>query len=375
MLVTYKSLQDFFEEVAPSNLAEDWDNSGIQIKRDREEIEKILVGLDPSLTFIDRGIELEADLLLTHHPLLFESLDQINEASLTGKKVVKLIENDLDLYSMHTTFDHSENGLSNSLADKLNLSGAGVLKPLTEVTLLRLILYVPISYEEKLTSALLQAGVGNVGNYKNSYYRNGVNGYFEPEQGANPQADASKGGGPTRESRLEFILSPHLRNKALSVIHKIHPYEQPAYSIEKTERVDPDVGLGRTGTLERSCTLPEIIELVQESFDLLRGDFKVTGSLANPTRRIAVSPGAGGAAINPAIKSGAEVFITGELDYHERLDCYERGLVVIEIGHYNAEVSFVSLLADRLKNFSNGELDVYKYLEGTRVERQRKETT
>ncbi len=109
-LVRYSTLLEFLEEIAPPYLESKWDNSGPQVTPDQENIDKILIGLDPSLELIEKGVRKEADLLLTHHPLIFSSLKNLDQESLTGQKIFSLIHNRMGLISIHTPFDQSEKG-------------------------------------------------------------------------------------------------------------------------------------------------------------------------------------------------------------------------------------------------------------------------
>ncbi len=283
-----------------------------------------------------------------------------------GGKLFQLIDAGLDLISIHTPFDHSSIGLSEALAQRLELQSTRVLKPVHDAKLLRLVVFVPQEVESELVTALHEVGLGSVGNYSEGYYRVESEGFFTPDDSASPASGESGNREATEESRLEFTLSPDLKERAISTLREVHPYEEPAYSIEETERLNPEVGLGRVGSTTRPLDLDGVVGLVSESLEVPREEIRITGDLERRINRLAVSPGSGGAATRPTLNSPAPVLITGELDYHERLDAYEEGLVVLELGHFHSEKIFVPHLTELFdEEFSRSDLVIYQYMEGT----------
>ncbi|MBS3812248.1 Nif3-like dinuclear metal center hexameric protein [Candidatus Bipolaricaulota bacterium] len=368
-MVSYRAIQVFLEEAAPPYLEEEWDNSGFQVKRDRDEVERLLVGLDPTRDLIQYGVNRDVELIITHHPLIFNSLEGLEEGTLVGSKLLQLIDNQIDLVSIHTPFDHSARGLSDALAERLGLRSSRVLKPVRGGNLLRMIVFVPPAHEAEVVDALQAVGLGSLGNYSNSYYRVRSEGFFTPSESATPARGARGKGESTAEARLEFILSPDLKDRAVSALMEVHPYEEPGYSIEETERINPEVGLGRIGHTTRPLGLEDVVDLVTESLNTKVDEMKITGEPDGPITTLAVSPGAGGAGLYPAINSEAGALVTGELDYHERMDAYEEGLVVVEIGHFHSEKIFVPRLTELFEEeFSRSELEIFQYMEGTRGE-------
>jgi len=365
LLVTYKAIQEFLDYIAPPYLEEEWDNSGIQIKHNLQKVNTLLIGLDPTLDFVRKGIEDNADILISHHPLFFNPLTGIDTTSLIGKKVAELVSNQIGLLSIHTPFDLAENGLSQALAEKLNLRSIHTLQSSDVARLLRLVVFVPKSYENEITSGLLGLGLGKVGKYKNSYYRSDSEGFFEPSESASPDVGKTDQKQCTKESRLEFLLKPQLKGRAISKLLDIHPYEEPAYTLEKTERIDWDVGLGRTGQLKKPTDYNQVIHFIRTSFNVKENEIIKTGKPGKPINTIAVSPGAGGSSIKPALSAGVDLLVTGELDYHERLEAEETGLAVLELGHYNSEKIFVPWLSQLLEEeFSESKLKIHQYLGG-----------
>lgn len=93
------------QELAPSHYAMSWDNSGFLIGRSDSKIRKIGVALDATNEVIDKAIEDGIDLLVTHHPIIFSSIKQVNDETFLGRKILSLIEHHISVYAMHTNYD------------------------------------------------------------------------------------------------------------------------------------------------------------------------------------------------------------------------------------------------------------------------------
>lgn len=104
------------EKVAPVNLAEEWDNVGLLIGDKKNEVSGILISLDCDESSVDFAIKNNLNLIITHHPVIFKCLKKINESN---KSIIKLIQNNISLYSAHTNFDNCSRSMNNYIADKL----------------------------------------------------------------------------------------------------------------------------------------------------------------------------------------------------------------------------------------------------------------
>ncbi|MCM1536889.1 MAG: Nif3-like dinuclear metal center hexameric protein [bacterium] len=114
------------EELAPPHYAEEWDNVGLLTGRRDKEIGKVMVAVDATSDVIEQARRAGADLLLTHHPLLFRAQKRICSDDFIGKRLLRLIQSDICYYAMHTNFDVM--GMADAAADELGLKSPGVLK-------------------------------------------------------------------------------------------------------------------------------------------------------------------------------------------------------------------------------------------------------
>ena len=128
----------FIEGIAPPSMAEGWDNCGLLCGRKDRELKKILVALDPFRTVIDEAIALKADLIVTHHPLIFrDKLMAVNEDTEAGRCVLELIEHGIAAINAHTNLDMAPGGVNEVLAKTLGLMNMEIVDPVDNYGLLR----------------------------------------------------------------------------------------------------------------------------------------------------------------------------------------------------------------------------------------------
>ena len=121
-------IDDFIREVeniAPLELQESWDNSGIQIRAGNNEISKVLVALEINERVIDEAIGAGADMILTHHPLIFREIKSVDSNDVIGNHIVKLIRRGISVYSSHTPFDKCIGGNNDYLGSILGIEDIG----------------------------------------------------------------------------------------------------------------------------------------------------------------------------------------------------------------------------------------------------------
>jgi dinuclear metal center YbgI/SA1388 family protein len=140
----------FLDIILRKELAFETDNSGFLIGRPDKDIKKILIALDATDEVADEAVELQAGLLLVHHPLIYDSLKSITSKEKIQSKILKLVENGIAVYAAHTGYDIMPGGLNQLIAEKIGLKNIGILEPL----------YVIGEPEKKF----FNAGIGRIGN-------------------------------------------------------------------------------------------------------------------------------------------------------------------------------------------------------------------
>ena len=119
------------EQLSPLEYACDWDNVGLLVGHEQQEIHSIMVALDPTLKTVEEAVLQKVDMLITHHPLIFKSVNRISEQDACGRKLLQLTENHIAYYAMHTNFDIM-GSMSRIVADRFDLSD---LQPLEETAI------------------------------------------------------------------------------------------------------------------------------------------------------------------------------------------------------------------------------------------------
>ncbi len=128
MSITMSEFNQLVENMVPSFLKENYDNIGHLIGNSEDEVKGVLACLDCSLAAIDKCIELNYNLILTHHPLIFIKPDSITNSSIQGKKIIKLIKNNINHYAMHTNLDSVSFGLNKILVKLLDFSSEEIIE-------------------------------------------------------------------------------------------------------------------------------------------------------------------------------------------------------------------------------------------------------
>ena len=118
---TIQMVTDAVNRLAPRRLAEDWDNPGLLIGDPSVEVKKIFVCLDVLDENISQAIELDAQLIVAHHPLIFHAIKNVRFDLPLGKKINRLIKNNLAVFAAHTNLDIAAGGVNDILAERIGL--------------------------------------------------------------------------------------------------------------------------------------------------------------------------------------------------------------------------------------------------------------
>ena len=233
-----KDIISVIEEFAPLSLQESWDNSGLCIGSPEDSVSSVLLGLDCTPELVDEAISCGADMIVTHHPLIFSGLKKISPEDKVGEAVIKAIKAGISIYAAHTSADKVIAGVSGAMAARLGLHDVAILD---------------------------EDGDGT--------------------------------------------------------------------------------GLGVVGNLPEAMAAEDVIRLVKDRFGLkaMRASRPVDGMI----ERIALCGGSGGSLIKAARRSGAQLYISGDISYHNFFT--EDGFMIMDIGHYESEIEIVDILFSLIK--------------------------
>lgn len=130
-MVTAKNILTWLDALAPFEMKMDWDHVGLLCGREDKPIRKVLVALDPFETVVNEAVEKGADLVLTHHPLLFQGPESITTATSLGRAILTLARHDICAINAHTNLDCAPGGVNDILASLLHLENVEILEPQT----------------------------------------------------------------------------------------------------------------------------------------------------------------------------------------------------------------------------------------------------
>ncbi|MDD3281814.1 MAG: Nif3-like dinuclear metal center hexameric protein [Bacteroidales bacterium] len=340
---------DFLEHIAPPSYQENYDNSGLIVGNVNHILQKGLICLDITENTLSEAISVGANFIVSHHPLIFKSLKSITGKSLVDKLLIQAIKHDITIYAMHTNLDNVYEGVNYCFCKKLALNNLHILHPKNQI-LRKLITYVPLSYAEKVRNAIFEAGGGHISNYDCcSFNANGI-GTFKANDKANPFVGKKNEIHAENETRIEITFPDYLEKQIISTLLKTHPYEEVAYDIYLLENSHPQVGSGIIGTLSVEMHAHDFLNYLKEEIKLTQ--LKHSKISEKKIKTVAFCGGSGAFLIQDAIAQKANVFITGEINYHDFIN-YGDDILIIAIGHYESEIEIKHYLYDKLiKKFS-----------------------
>jgi dinuclear metal center YbgI/SA1388 family protein len=232
--------------IAPFEIAEDWDNSGLQAGNLNWDVKGVMIALDVSVDLMTTAQQENCDLVLTHHPLMIQPERSIDFSRMPGRAVEMAALHKISILSAHTNLDKAHEGLNDYFAARIGLQNTRVF----------------------------------------------------------------------------------LKDKAAS------------------GSAGPMTGIGRIGSLSSPVPLEHLARQIKESLGLTY--LRVTGNMDLPVNTVAVCTGSGGSLVDEFLGSGADVYVTGDMKYHEARQVEESGKAVVDVGHFGSEHMAIDLLFDQL---------------------------
>jgi dinuclear metal center YbgI/SA1388 family protein len=235
------------EQIAPANLAEEWDNCGLQVGSMRWGVKKIRVALDPLDKVIEDAGQCAVDMVITHHPLIFKALKRVEVESTQGKVIASAINYRIAVYAAHTNLDSAVGGINDVLAQKIGLCN-------------------------------------------------------------------------------------------------LHPMIMPKCSSGSDESAM--AGIGRIGDLSEPLIARQWMGEIKRSFGIKH--VKAAGNIDRMVYRAAVCSGSGSSLMDAFLASDADIFVTGDLRYHDARAVEDAGRAFIDIGHFASEHIILDALTAKL---------------------------
>lgn len=345
-------ITSYLESLAPLSLQEHYDNAGLLTGNGSWNCTGIICSLDATEAVVQEAIDNKCNLVVSHHPIIFGGLKKINGKNYVEKAVITAIKNDIALYAIHTNLDNVIQGVNGKMADKLSLQNRSVLAP-KESTLKKLYTFVPVAEAEKVRAAIFEAGAGHIGNYSECSFGVEGTGTFKGGEGTDPFVGNPGERHYEKELKIEVIFPAWLQGRVVKALLAAHPYEEVAYDIVSLANEHAGLGSGLVGELPAPMDEKEFLALLKQAFELTV--IRHTPLMGRPVKKVALCGGAGSFLVSKALAAKADVYITGDMKYHEFFDANDR-MLITDIGHFESEQFTTELLAavlqEKFPNFA-----------------------
>ncbi|WP_430466680.1 Nif3-like dinuclear metal center hexameric protein [Winogradskyella ouciana] len=342
--MTVQDVINQLHDLAPLNYAEDFDNVGLLVGDKNQSVSGVLVTLDTLEAVVDEAIENNCNLIVSFHPIIFKGLKKLTGKSYVERVVIKAIQNNIAIFSIHTALDNAFQGVNSIICDQLGLENKKVLIPQPN-TLKKLQTYVPRDNAEDLRTALFKVGAGNIGNYDSCSFNIEGTGTYRGNEDSNPTVGEKGILHSENETAISVVFKKHLESKVLKALYNAHPYEEVAYEITTLDNTNQYIGMGMIGQLKTEMNEKECLQYVKTKMNT--ECIRHSKFLNKPIKKIAVLGGSGSFAIGAAKASGADLLVTADLKYHDFFSA-ENDIVLADIGHYESEQFTKSFLVDYL---------------------------
>lgn len=336
----------WLEQFAPRSLAESWDNVGLLWGDPGAEIARVMTCLTVTSKTALEAIHERAELIVSHHPILFKAVQRIRADRPETGALWDLARAGVSILSPHTAFDNTSGGINDGLARRLGLSDVGPLRSGPARLQFKVVVFTPESDHDLVLAAAFSAGAGVIGAYNECSFAIPGEGTFFGTETANPTVGQAGRRETVRELRVE-IVSPSDRLAAvLAAIRKAHSYEEPAIDVYPLHPVSAGPGIGRVGRLAAPMALDELAAAVRRVLNA--PGLQLVGQPDRRVERVAIACGAGDDFVHDAARAGADVLLTGEARFHRALEAESIGLGLIVAGHHATERPGVEDLAESL---------------------------
>lgn len=332
------------EVFAAPELQEEYDNAGLITGRRDWNCTGVLCTLDVTVDVVKEALQNACNLIIAHHPIVFRGLKRLNGNNYVEQVIIEAIKNDVAIYAAHTNLDNVVLGVNDTISKKLGLQNTRILQPKTKM-LRRLITFAPMDKAEEVRKAVFNAGAGHIGNYSECSFNSEGTGTFKAGEGADPYVGDVGKQHQERETKIEIVYPFYLEQQVVKALVDNHPYEEVAYDIFTMENVHYGIGAGVIGELEAEMGEEDFLKMLKDRFGLKV--IRHTALRNTPVKKVAVCGGAGSFLIKKALYSGADIYISADIKYHEFFDAEGR-MVIADIGHYESEQFTVDLLHDLL---------------------------
>lgn len=350
MSLTVQNITQYLETIAPRAYQADYDNAGLQVGDPHAPVTGVLIALDITEDVLKEAVEKGCNLVITHHPLLFRPIKKITPDHAVTRSILYAIQHGLHLYAIHTNLDNIPTGINQVLGETLGLEQLHTLAPLDDTHYL-LTTYLPPASLDQVKHTLFKAGAGELDHYKACSFTSTGQGTFQPSAEAQPHTGEKGKVNTLEEVCLRTVLPAHLKEQIIAAFLQAHPYETPVYHIQPLGGHQRSLGAGMVGILPQPLPYTDFLAHVKTKLSVQA--LRYTEPPKKMIQRVAICGGSGSTLLSHACRAKADAFVTADTKYHQFFDA-EGHLMLVDIGHYESEISFKVLIYKLLsKKFDN----------------------
>lgn len=350
--MTIRDVIEALDRIAPFALAEPGDNVGLLLGDPAAACARVLVALELDEAVLRRARSVHAQLVVTHHPPIYQPLARITAEDRVGSLVLQAAEARVALAAAHTNYDMAPGGVSHVLAELLGLRDTVPLARSERSRQAKIVVFTPAADLDAVLRALDASGAGIIGRYHECSFRTPGTGTFLPLEGADPTIGRVGRREEVEELRVEAIVPLALAGQAVAAVRQAHSYEEPAIDVVPLEDGPPQIGLGLCGRLARPVAAQPLVARIKKLLGVRH--VRVVGGLRRRVRCVAVCGGSGGRLIPEAIRQECDLYLTGDVGHHQALEALAAGVVVVDAGHAATEAPAIPVLARRLRDSCPG---------------------
>lgn len=338
-------LTNYLETIAPLTYQESYDNSGLIVGDKNMSVTKILISLDCTVDVVDEAIEIGANVIVSHHPIVFSGLKKFNGKNYVERVVIKAIKNDIALYAIHTNLDNVSHGVNLKITERLGLINAKILEPKKSL-LSKLVTFVPNEHAANVRDQLFAAGAGHIGNYSECSFNAEGYGTFKGNDNSNAFVGEKNITHKEPETRIEVMFPSRLESNILIALKDAHPYEEVAYDVISINNEHQEVGSGMIAEFKEAISELEFLNILTKSLN--SPVVRHTALQNKMIKKVAVCGGSGSFLLNSAMKNNADAFVTADYKYHQFFDA-EGKILICDVGHYESEQFTMELLLEKIQ--------------------------
>ncbi|HEX3026857.1 MAG TPA: Nif3-like dinuclear metal center hexameric protein [Clostridia bacterium] len=334
-MATVGNIFDYLNRIAPVRMMEEYDNVGLLVGDRNQLVTKVLIALDITGKVVDKAAAAGAQLIVSHHPVIFRPIRDVRLDGKTGI-VYKLANHSLSAVCMHTNLDLANGGVNDCLAQTLELADVEILSVTGKKPMKKITVFVPVDYAAAVRQAMTDAGAGSIQNYRGCAFETQGMSYFRPVEGSNPFIGEVGKVQRVYEMRIEALCPGDRVEEVVRKVISVHPYEVPVYHVTDDEAMTEPYGIGRVGNLAQPKSLEDFAGFVKQK--LFCSAVGVCRSRDDAVRRISVCGGADdGTLVEFSLKAGADTLVIGEMKHSSKIEAKEAGVNIIEAGHFQTE--------------------------------------